>query len=118
MDQGSVKPLIEPAHGKRKVLTIIFDPDRPDAPEPNAKYVDGVERVLFGDPPSAADYYNVVSGGRFTLENAGVLGPYKGKKPAAPQTTIIIGIRQRTIRTEMVIARTVLMPTALRGTSK
>ena len=72
--------IIEPVHGTRKVLAVIFDPDRPDAPDANAKFREDVDRVLFGAVPSAADYYKVVSGGRVTLEKAGVLGPYKGKK--------------------------------------
>ena len=72
--------IIEPVHGTRKMLAVIFDPGRPDAPPANEKFREDIDRVLFGTAPSAADYYKVVSGGRVTLEKAGVLGPYKGKK--------------------------------------
>jgi M6 family metalloprotease-like protein len=72
--------LIEPIHGTRKVVAIIFDPDRTDAPEPDRYFRDGIERVLFGAAPSAADYYRIVSARRFGLEEVAVLGPYKGDK--------------------------------------
>jgi len=86
MGSGSKKheALIEPVHGKRKVLAIIFDPGRTDAPVPNRDFRAGIERVLFGATPSAADYYRVVSNNRFELEEAAVLGPYKGDKAGGP----------------------------------
>ncbi|MEP7343550.1 MAG: hypothetical protein ABI977_37870 [Acidobacteriota bacterium] len=72
--------IIEPVYGKRKVLAVIFDPQRPDAPLANAAYKQGVDNMLFGSTPSAKDYYQVVSGGRLDLQKAAVLGPYPSDK--------------------------------------
>ncbi len=77
---GKREALIEPVYGKRKVLAVIFDPQRPDAPIANDAYKQGVDDMLFGATPSAKDYYQVVSGGRLQLEKAAVLGPYPGDK--------------------------------------
>lgn len=76
----SHEALIEPVHGTRKVLAIIFDPGRKDAPQPDRAFKAGIDRTLFGEVPSAVDYYNVVSGGRLTVEKVDILGPYKGDK--------------------------------------
>ncbi|MEP7272389.1 MAG: hypothetical protein ABI882_12875, partial [Acidobacteriota bacterium] len=52
--------LIEPIHGKRKILAVIFDPGRKDSPKADRAFKAGVDRVLFGEAPSAADYFKVV----------------------------------------------------------
>src|SRR5262249_46498174 len=70
--------LVEPAIGTRKVLTILHNPHRPapdDVAPPVADFVNG----LFG-AESERDYFEVVSGGKFTIENEGVLGWYDAAK--------------------------------------
>ncbi len=76
---GGPDPLIEPAVGTRKVLTIFWDPHRAGQPAfDKATIVDS----LFGPENSMADYFRVVSAGRFALENAGTLGYYDALMPA------------------------------------
>jgi M6 family metalloprotease-like protein len=79
--------IIEPVYGTRKVLAIVFDPGRSDAPQPSRSFVAGIDRTLFGEAPSTADYYRVVSGGRFNLEKVAVLGPYRGDKAGGDTST-------------------------------
>lgn len=69
---------VEPAFGKRPVLVILFDPKRPGHPAPS---IAELTQAFFGPSDSIADYYDKVSGGRFTLVNAGVLGPYDAQHP-------------------------------------
>jgi M6 family metalloprotease-like protein len=76
---GSGNQRVEPAMGARKVLTILYDPKRPDHPAPSAA---AVTDALWGSH-GVRDYYEKVSGGRFTLTNAGVLGWHDAWKPAA-----------------------------------
>lgn len=70
---------LKPVFGKRKVLTILWDPKRPTDPAPSRS---AVENALFGPRPSVRDYFLENSGDRFTIENAGVLGWYAADKPA------------------------------------
>ena len=72
--------IIEPVHGTRKVLAIVIDPQRKDAPAVDRDFVAGLDPALFGEAPSAADYYKVVSGDRLRLEKAAILGPYAADK--------------------------------------
>lgn len=72
--------IIEPVQGTRKVLAIVFDPQRTDAPPADRDFVASLDPALFGGAPSAADYYKVVSGDRLKLEKAEILGPYVGDK--------------------------------------
>ena len=70
---------LEPVVGTRNVLTILWDPHRPDHGEPNEPDqtdipVVAVQSTLFGANNSTNDYFQKVSGGRFKLNNAGVLG--------------------------------------------
>lgn len=70
---------LEPVVGTRNVLTILWDPHRPDHGEPNEPDqtdipVAAVQSVLFGANNSTNDYFQKASGGRFKLTNAGVLG--------------------------------------------
>ena len=64
---------------RRKVLTILLDPHRPDHPAP-AKA--DVEAALFGDGDSVRRYFLENSNGQFTIENAGMLGWYDTEEPA------------------------------------
>jgi M6 family metalloprotease-like protein len=69
---------IEPVIGARNVLTVLWDPHRTDEygvtiPAPAISYL---EHMLFGSNHSMNDYYQRISGGKFWLQNAGILGPY------------------------------------------
>lgn len=63
---------------RRKVLAILWDPNRPGHPAPSA---DEVEAKLFG-ADSVRRYFAENSDDYFTIEKAGVLGPYDADKPA------------------------------------
>ena len=70
---------LEPVIGTRPVLTILWDPHRPDHGEPDEPDqtsipVASVFATLYGANNSTHDYFQKASGGRFTIENAGVLG--------------------------------------------
>ncbi len=70
---------LEPVIGARPVLTILWDPHRPDHGEPTQPDqtsipVASVVAALYGAANSTRDYFLKASGGRFTIENAGVLG--------------------------------------------
>ncbi|WP_226865178.1 hypothetical protein [Microbulbifer taiwanensis] len=74
---GQVDPVednvvgLEPMIGSRKVLAILWDPLRDDVtPAPAGDVSDRI----FGATDSADDYFREASGGRFQLQNAGVLG--------------------------------------------
>lgn len=64
---------VEPMRGPHYLLVILWDPHRPSHPGPSTLEL---EDALFGPTNSVADYYESISDGRFTLESAGVLGPY------------------------------------------
>jgi M6 family metalloprotease-like protein len=87
MGAGSKKSeaIIEPVHGTRKVLAVVIDPRRPDHPQADRNFVAGLDPALFGETPSAADYYKAVSGDRLKLEKAAILGPYVADKGGAVQ---------------------------------
>ncbi|MBI3269249.1 MAG: M6 family metalloprotease domain-containing protein [Planctomycetes bacterium] len=72
-------PKLAHVQGRRPVLAVLWDPHRPEQPAPPKEVVD---RVLFGPRPSVADWFREVSGGRFTIERAGVLGWYDAAHPA------------------------------------
>jgi M6 family metalloprotease-like protein len=67
------------ADGKRKVLAILWDPKRAGEPAPPAAAIDA---LLFGERSSVAGWFRENSGGKLTIERAGVLGWYPAKKPA------------------------------------
>jgi M6 family metalloprotease-like protein len=73
---SGVKPVLE----NRKLLAILWDPRRPAHPAPSK---DAVKKLLFGSKPSVCDYFRENSGGRFTIESAGVLGWYLADEPAS-----------------------------------
>lgn len=68
---------IKPIVGKRNVLVLLWDPQRADHPAPSKK---AVEDLIFGPNLSVNNYFVENSGGRFSLENVGVLGWYKSDK--------------------------------------
>ncbi|MEO1085890.1 MAG: hypothetical protein AAFY88_16755, partial [Acidobacteriota bacterium] len=74
---------LEPVIGDKDLLTILWDPDR-GAPHPGQADmpIGDIEDVLFGASDSADDYFREVSGGRFGLNNAGILGWYDADEPA------------------------------------
>jgi M6 family metalloprotease-like protein len=65
-------------HARRNVLALIWDPRQPGNPAPARA---AVEAALFGPRPSVRDYYLENSTGHFTLDSAGVLGPFPAEKP-------------------------------------
>jgi M6 family metalloprotease-like protein len=73
---SDVKPVI----GTRRIVAILWDPQRPTDPAPTKN---AVENLLFGPRPSVADYFLENSGGRMKLESAGVLGWYAAALPAS-----------------------------------
>jgi M6 family metalloprotease-like protein len=69
-----------PVWGDRNVLSICWDPHRPDHPAPP---IATIESMLFGSAPSVYDYYIVNSHNRVFINNAGVKGWYNAAKSAA-----------------------------------
>jgi M6 family metalloprotease-like protein len=69
----------EVAFGPHAMVTILFDPRRAGIPKPNLA---ATKAAIYGPNPSVRHYYQTVSNGRFTLENAlggdAVLGWYDG----------------------------------------
>jgi M6 family metalloprotease-like protein len=70
---------VEPVRGEHDVLVILFDPDRPGHPAPE---ISELAQAFTGATDSIAHYYRTISGGRFTLNVVGVLGPYAAAFPA------------------------------------
>ncbi|MEB3279324.1 MAG: M6 family metalloprotease domain-containing protein [Lyngbya sp.] len=71
----SLAPVQEP----RNLLTILWDPHRPDHPAPTQA---AIESLLYGETNSVEDYFLENSNGQFTINNAGILGWYDADKPA------------------------------------
>lgn len=69
---------LEPVIGSRKLMAILWNPDRP-APHHNIPTALEVEEALFG-AHSVRDFFEVNSEGRFTLTNEGVFGWYDSLK--------------------------------------
>ncbi|MEM6796953.1 MAG: hypothetical protein AAF725_23465, partial [Acidobacteriota bacterium] len=74
---------LEPVIGDKDLLTILWDPKR-DKPHPTEDDIPitSVEAVLFGASQSADHYFREVSGGRFGLNNADILGWYDALETA------------------------------------
>jgi M6 family metalloprotease-like protein len=70
---------MKPVSGKRYLLAILWDPQRPDHPAPSKQDID---QLLFGTTNSVKDWFKQNSGGKLEVVRAGVLGWYKGLKPA------------------------------------
>jgi M6 family metalloprotease-like protein len=71
-------PLVR-TRGRRQVVAILWDPQRPTDPAPSVAAVDS---VIFGPTSSARDHFVQNSGGNFTIEREGVLGWFPASKPA------------------------------------
>lgn len=65
--------------GRRQTVAILWDPQRPTDPAPAAATVDN---LIFGSNNSVRDYYLETSGGKFTIERAGLLGWFPASRPA------------------------------------
>jgi M6 family metalloprotease-like protein len=75
---------LEPVIGDKDVLTILWDPHRGSPhPDQTDMPINDVEDILFGAGDSADDYFREVSGGRFGLRNAGILGWYDALQPSS-----------------------------------
>ena len=64
--------------GLKKLVVILWDPHRPTDPAPSATDVDN---LIFGATNSVRDYFLENSGGKFTIERAGVLGWFPASRP-------------------------------------
>jgi M6 family metalloprotease-like protein len=64
--------------GRRNLVAILWDPHRPDhiAPLPAT-----IDNFLFGPTNSVKHYFLEISGGKFTIERAGLLGWFSASKP-------------------------------------
>lgn len=67
---------IEPVIGTRDVLLVLFDADRPGQPDQNSTgySVGAIRQSMFTGSPSAREYFEVASGGRFSINEADTLG--------------------------------------------
>jgi M6 family metalloprotease-like protein len=70
---------MKPISGKRHVLAILWDPQRPDHPAPSKQDID---QLLFETTKSIKDWFKQNSGGKLEMVRAGVLGWYKADKEA------------------------------------
>lgn len=75
---GSPFQQLKRQQGRRQVVAILWDPRRPIDLAPPAATVDN---VIFGPTNSVRDYFLENSGGRFTIERAGVLGWFLASRP-------------------------------------
>jgi M6 family metalloprotease-like protein len=75
---GGPFQLMKRQHGRRRIVAILWDPHRPAHPAPAAAVVDD---LIFGPANSVRDYFLENSGGRFTIERAGVLGWFSASRP-------------------------------------
>ena len=82
---------IEPAIGRRRLLVILFDPDRPGHAAPASS---DIKTDVFGAAKSIRHYFQVVSDGKYTLDSAlgndqilgwyGSMGPWEDYFNALP----------------------------------
>jgi len=79
---GTAGLTVEPAIGSRKVLTILHDPHREGVGAPAVRPSKAaIQNALFGPVGSTRDYFETVSGGRFTIEDVGVTDWLDACKP-------------------------------------
>ena len=64
---------------RRNIVAILWDPHRATDPAPPASAVDS---VIFSGAQSVHNYYLENSGGRFTIQKAGLLGWFDASRPA------------------------------------
>lgn len=74
-----VTPKMSARSGALPLVAILWDPGRPDHLAPSKE---SIEDLLFGKNRSVAGWWQENSGGRSTLQMAGVLGWYKSDFPA------------------------------------
>jgi len=93
MAGGQVAPQVTPAQpdftkpfmgidrtvGDVRVLTLLWDPHRPDDPAPSRE---AVKQLMFGAEKSVRGFFRENSLSRLHLVNAGVYGWYDSRKPA------------------------------------
>ncbi len=65
---------LEPLVGQSSVLTLLWDPERPDQPNSDSLPAAQIEDMLYAASESMNDYIREASGNRFAFDNAGVLG--------------------------------------------
>jgi M6 family metalloprotease-like protein len=65
-------------NGRANLMVILWDPQRPTEPAPPATAIDN---LLFGPTNSVRDYFLENSGGKFTIERAGLFGWFPASKP-------------------------------------
>lgn len=63
---------------RRQIVAILWDPMRPDHPAPSSAAIDD---LIFGPANSVRDYFLENSGGKFTIERAGLAGWLPASKP-------------------------------------
>jgi M6 family metalloprotease-like protein len=72
---------IEPAQGARRVVFVVFDPQRPSNPVPDFDFTSQLQdEVISGPHPSANGLLQTISGGRVELDVVAVLGAYAGSE--------------------------------------
>ena len=64
--------------GRGNLVAILWDPHRPTEPAPPATVID---KLLFGPTNSVRHYFLENSGGKFTIERAGLFGWFSASKP-------------------------------------
>ena len=69
---------IKRQHARRKLVVILWDPHRPTHPAPSAT---AIENLLFGATNSVRGYFIENSGGKFTIERAGLFGWFPASRP-------------------------------------
>ncbi|RIK87888.1 MAG: hypothetical protein DCC67_01305 [Planctomycetota bacterium] len=69
---------LEPVRNNANLLTILWDPHRPEHPAPST---DDVYDLLYGSGDSVKQYFLENSGGQFTIQNAGFTGWYDALNP-------------------------------------
>jgi M6 family metalloprotease-like protein len=75
---GGPFQLMKRQSGRRQLVAILWDPQRPTDIAPPAVDVDN---LIFGTNNSVKDYFLENSGGNFTIERAGTLGWFVASRP-------------------------------------
>ena len=70
-------PGVTPAIRANPIVVILWDPQRPTDPAPS---VGAMSNLVHGSYPSVADYFTTLSGGKFSVTNAGILGWFNADK--------------------------------------
>jgi len=70
--------LMKRQHARRKIVVLLWDPNRPTDPAPSET---AIINLIFGQTNSVRDYFLENSGGRFTIDSAGVFGWFPASRP-------------------------------------